>query len=87
MAIFKITGTLELEFFNQRLMKTDFTPSDLELYLKHLEYVKGIHLSPGKTIRINNCIIYYHNEDGSFYIRWQDKRLRKEKSDYIDNYA
>lgn len=84
-----VQGDVLLYFFNDRLMKTEFFPVDMQKYRQALADQESIvfsadleaHAEPATRIWIGK------DEQGRFYVGWVDERLWQEHVDWIKNYS
>ena|SRR5436190_5118080 len=83
-------GILDLTFYNNRLMETQFSPYSGELYKDALRK-QGLPVppEPGKQIRISprTTFSYYNNSDGTFRFVWDDSALEQEWNDWVAKYS
>lgn len=82
-------GSLELIFFNNRLMSTFFFPHDLGAYLESLKQKGRIDLvSRDEVIHAKHTRIWKHRDfRGLFYVAWEDTRLAEEQRIWIRRYS
>jgi hypothetical protein len=90
------TGTLKLEFFNNRLMSTWYYPKEKEFdkYVETLEKNEKINIEYDtfSNHTIVNILPYTHiwlmtDDKGKKYIGWEDIRLGKENNLWIERYS
>lgn len=80
-----ITGELQLDFFNNQLVKTGFIPGDPERYFDKLRDTVDL-LADGTPKRISNHtrVRRYKDYWERPYVFWEDERLARELSTAID---
>ena len=84
-----VQGTIELHFFNDRLMTVAFTPDDLPVYLVALR-TKGISLDPARNApfvigrKVEVRTIRGHALSA---VVWTDRRLSKEMESWVARYS
>jgi hypothetical protein len=81
-------GKLEFEFYNDRLWKTVFYPSNPEQYFSRLRFV-GIRLKPEESMRWSKQTTVRRDIDwwGLQYVSWEDRNLTAERQAWIDRYG
>jgi hypothetical protein len=87
---FGYDGVLRLEFFNDRLLSTEFVTSDGLAYLRTLaRNHTNVPQSPGKTIQTQPGVdfTYYNEQSGVYRFRWEDSRLSAEWLDWVRKYS
>ncbi len=83
------TGSLELIFFNNRLMSTFFFPDDSAAYLRSLKLKEHIDLVSRDEVNYSKNTRVWKARDfrSLFYVAWEDTRLAEEQSAWIRRYS
>jgi hypothetical protein len=73
-----LEGRLVLNFFNDRLLRTRFHPSDFSRFKRLLAEKEGLDLIPGKKITMEPAteIRVQRDQEGSSYVVWEDTELQ-----------
>jgi hypothetical protein len=84
-----VSGDAQLTFFNDRLMETWFFPSEMPRYQTALQNERGVafgsyteaSIAPATRVWIGK------RDEGRAYVGWVDKRLQRERNDWLAQYA
>jgi len=84
-----VQGDLFVTFFNNRLMETQFYPSDAGSYITAVEKKEGLHFGEHKEIALppHTLIRVAVDGKGKTYINWMDNRLYEEVDLWIMKYS
>lgn len=83
-------GTLELHFFNSRLMAVCFSPSDSKAYEKACNDYVLLRLPPMNGEFTKRPYLKIHHgvdHQGREYFRWADQRLEEQNFNWIARYS
>lgn len=81
-------GELVLTFFNDRLMTTQFYPSDLAAGRASVEASQQVSLGSGESHILPSTRVWVgKDEDGRSYIGWIDKTLQAEQDAWVKQYG
>jgi hypothetical protein len=82
------TGELVLTFFNDRLMTSQFYPSDMAIARNAVEAGQKISLAGGDShIQPSTRVWVGKDEAGRSYIGWIDKSLQAEQDAWVKQYG
>ena len=83
-----ISGTLSLNFYNNRLQSTIFYPDKADDYLKKIGE-SGLTFADTDAVSTSSNTIVRKGIDykGRFYVAWSDRALEKEHDCWIMKYA
>lgn len=79
-------GTLQLIFFNDRLVQSAFYPEKFKTYISALEKT-GLMLELGTEAVRGNTLIWQGKDDDQYrFVGWADKRLRQQQQRWLVRY-
>jgi len=79
-------GTLQLTFYNDRLVQSAFYPEKFKNYVNALEK-SGVMLELGAEAVRGNTVIWQGKDDDQYrFIGWADKRLRQQQQRWLVRY-
>jgi hypothetical protein len=84
-----VQGRLVLHFFNDRLMRTQFYPQDIDAYESALFAQESVNFNDQKESFISPATKVWIGKDekGAKYVGWVDKNLKAEMDDWIKKYS
>jgi len=83
------TGSLEVSFFNNRLISTTFYPSDADKYVEALVKVEGLRFNDSHEASLPpyTRVKFETDYKGRKYVDWADVRLDTEVGVWIKRYS
>jgi hypothetical protein len=82
----KHLGTLQLTFYNDRLMQSAFYPEKFKSYVSAVEPT-GWVLQLGAETGRGNTVIWQGKDDDQYrFVGWADKRLRQQQQRWLVRY-
>lgn len=84
-----VQGRLVLHFYNDRLMRAQFYPQDLDAYRSALAREDSISFNDQQETFIDPATKVWIGKDdkGKKYVGWVDKNLKAEMDDWIKKYS
>ena len=84
-----VQGRLVLHFYNDRLMRTQFYPQDIDAYRSALEREDKLTFDDQQETFIDPATKVWIGKDdkGAKYVGWVDKNLKAEMDDWIKKYS
>ena len=84
-----VQGRLVLHFYNDRLMRTQFYPQDMDAYRSALEREDKLTFDDQQETFIDPATKVWVGKDdkGAKYVGWVDKNQKAEMDDWIKKYS
>lgn len=79
-------GTLQLTFYNDRLMQSAFYPEKFKSYVSTVEQTGLVLQFGAETVRGNTVIWQGKDDDQYRFVGWADKRLRQQQQRWLVRY-